>query len=103
MYFKVSGVPVANVLISVGFVRLELSMIIVEVRHDYRWFTKIDDCDPFLRKYEFLNTFRQIDSMYYLLYKFMKQQLKGWGSVFMIYIVTLPMSKNKDLLFRSLK
>lgn len=99
MYFKVSGVPVVNVLISVGFVRLELSMIIVEVRHDYRWFTKIDDCDPFLRKYEFLNTFRQIDSMYYLLYK----QLKGWGSVFMIYIVTLPMSKNKDLLFRSLK
>lgn len=36
MYFKVSGVPVVNVLISVGFVRLELSMIIVEVRHDYR-------------------------------------------------------------------
>ena len=33
----------------------------------------------------------------------MKQQLKGWGSVFMIYTVTLPMSKNKDLLFRSLK
>ena len=73
MYFKVSGVPMGNVLISVDFVRLELSMIIVEVRHDYRWFTKFDDCDPFLRKYEFL--FRQIDSMYYLLYKFMKQQL----------------------------